>query len=253
MSERYIRQETFYGIGKEGQTKLGKSRVAVVGLGALGSASANALARAGVGYLRLIDRDTADLTNLQRQMLYTEQDAAKKRMKAEAIVRHLREINSEIVLEGAAADVNRWTVDALISDVDLVIDATDNRETRLLLNEACLYHGLPWIYGAVLGATGMTMNFFPEKDAPCFCCLTHSPLAGNTKRNAVTHGVLNTVTEIVSGLQCTEALKILTGAAQQVRRELLQFDLWQNRFHTVRIEKDPDCPVCCHGETFYYR
>lgn len=245
-TERYSRQEAFVGIGTAGQEKLLQSRVTVIGLGALGSASANLLARAGVGFLRLADRDYVEASNLQRQMLYTEQDAADAVPKAAAAADHLARINSEIEIEPVIADVNGGNIDALIRDVDLVIDATDNVEIRLLVNEACHALGKPWIYGGALASYGMTMNILPEEDAPCYHCMFDAQVPDG--ETCATAGVLGMLTSIVASIQCTEALKILTGSPD-VRRTLLAFDIWSNEFDEMEVAKNPNCPVCGQGGT----
>lgn len=248
-TNRYSRQEAFFGIGAEGQEKLASSRVTIIGLGALGSASANLLARAGVGFLRIVDRDYVEYSNLQRQVLYREQDAAAAVPKAAAAAEILAGINSEITIEPVIRDANSGTIASLIEDVDLIIDATDNFEVRMLLNEACHAMKKPWIYGGAVSSYGMTMNILPEEDAPCFRCLINEDQPeGET---CATAGVLGMLTSIVSSLQCTEALKILTGSPD-VRRTLLAFDIWRNEFDEVEVDRDPDCPVCGRGEYRYY-
>ena len=247
--ERYARQEAFYGVGEAGQKKLLASRVTVIGLGALGSASANLLARAGVGFLRLVDRDFVEYSNLQRQMLYREKDAEEAVPKAAAAAEILGGINSEITIEPVIADVNGGNISALIEDVDLVIDATDNVETRRLLGEACHAMKKPWIYGGALAACGMTMNILPEEDAPCFQCLFDNQETGG--ETCATAGVLGMVTSIVASIQCTEALKILVGSPD-VRRTLLAFDLWTGEFDEMEAVKKPDCPLCVREEYVYY-
>lgn len=249
MMERYSRQEAFFGIGCAGQDRLLRSRVTVIGLGALGSAAANLLARAGVGFLRLVDRDYVELSNLQRQVLYREQDAAEAVPKAAAAAEILKGINSEITIEPLISDVNGGNIRRLIEDVDLIIDATDNFEVRMLINEACHALKKPWIYGGAVASYGMTMNILPEDDAPCFRCLiSEDQPEGET---CATAGVLGMLTSIVASIQCTEAVKILTGS-ENVRRTLLAFDIWRNEMDEVIIEKDPDCPVCGHGEYRFY-
>lgn len=252
MSERYARQEAFFGIGAEGQKKLAQSRVAVIGLGALGTVTANNLARSGVGFLRLADRDYVELNNLQRQTLYTEKDAAEAIPKAAAACEHLGRINSEIILEAAITDVNSLNIDSLIEDVDLVMDATDNFEVRQLINEACCHLKKPWIYGGALGAAGMTMNILPQRKSACLCCLLGNGVGvPGSEPTCASAGILNTATNIIASFQCTEALKILTGSAA-VRKELLVIDLWENTFDLIKTARDPDCPVCgCHNYKFY--
>lgn len=251
MSERYSRQIAFYGVGEEGQAKLRASRVVIVGMGALGTVTANNLARAGVGYLRLVDRDFVELSNLQRQVIYTEQDAAEALPKAEAAARHLREANSEIEIEPAVTDFNSSTAEALISDMDLVLDATDNFEARYLINETCHVLKKSWIYGGAIGSSGMTMNYIYGEDQPCFCCLAGPAAGGSGGPTCVTAGVLASTTAIVSSYQCAEAIKYLTGNGD-LRKTLLTFDLWENQFQEIEIIKDQDCPVCVHEEYTYY-
>lgn len=246
--DRYARQITFPGIGREGQETLRASRVAVIGMGALGSASASLLARAGIGFLRVVDRDYVELSNLQRQMLYTEQDAAEAVPKAAAAARHLAEINSQITIEPVIRDVNGGNIAALIEDVDLVVDATDNLEIRRLLGEACQALGKPWIYGGALASYGMTMNFLPG-DGPCFHCLFRNQTSSG--ETCATAGVLGMLTSIVASIQCTEAIKILVGSPD-VRRTLLAFDIWSNAFDEMEVAADPDCPVCVHGEYEFF-
>ena len=247
--DRYSRQEAFFGIGKEGQQKLLASRVCVIGLGALGSASANLLARAGIGFLRIVDRDYVELSNLQRQMLYREQDAREQTPKAAAAAELLGQINSQIPIEPVIADVNGGNIRALIEDTDLVIDATDNVEIRLLINEACHALGKPWIYGGALASYGMTMNILPGEDGPCYQCMFDEQVPDG--ETCATAGVLGSLTSIVASIQCTEAIKILTGS-QDVRRTLLAFDIWNNEFDALEVAKNPDCPVCGRGEYQYY-
>lgn len=247
--ERYARQEAFFGVGEAGQQKLLTSRVTVIGLGALGSASANLLARAGVGFLRLVDRDYVELSNLQRQVLYREQDAAEAMPKAAAAAEILGGINSEIIIEPIITDVSGGNIKGLIEDVDLIIDATDNFEVRMLVNEACHALQKPWIYGGAVASYGMTMNILPEDGSPCFHCLMgEDHPEGET---CATAGVLGMLTSIVASIQCTEAVKILTGSPE-IRRTLLAFDIWHNEMDEIVIEKDPDCPVCGRGEYMYY-
>ena len=248
MSERYSRQEKFYGIGEAGQEKLLRSRVTVIGLGALGSASANLLARAGVGHLRIVDRDYVEYSNLQRQMLYTEQDAREAVPKAEAAANALERINSEIEIEPVVCDVSSSNIDGLIGDADLVIDATDNVEIRLLINEACHALKIPWIYGGALASYGMTMNILQGEEDPCLQCAFEELLPGG--ETCATAGVLGMLTATVSSIQCTEALKILTGS-DQVRRSLLAFDMWSNDLDEMKVRKNPSCPVCS-GRYRYY-
>lgn len=252
MSDRYSRQERFEGIGPQGQKKLQEARVAIVGLGALGSVSANELARAGVGFLRLIDRDYVELSNLQRQVLYDEKDAQDGAPKAIAACEHLRQINSEIVTEPVLEDFNAGNAAALIKDIDVVVDATDNFETRYLINEVCVEYGIPWIYGAALESYGMTMNFIPG--GPCFTCFTEQTGAESfdgTCETCSSVGVLNAITAVIASYQCAEAIKIIVGS-EDVCRDLRIIDLWDNHFDSVSVLKNESCPVCVGKEYHYF-
>lgn len=248
MMNRYSRQVAFYGVGKEGQVKLLNKRVTIIGLGGLGSVSADHLVRSGVGHLRLVDRDYVEVINLQRQILYTEEDAAKHMPKAAAAAEHLKQINSEIEIDAVQIDVNSKTIDALIADADLVIDGTDNIETRYLINEACHEYGIPWIYGSALGSSGMTMNILPDEESPCFFCFTQSEGVSLTCAEV---GILNTTTAVIASIQCTEAIKLLTGSGQP-SRVLRVIDLWNMEDETVMIPKKDDCPVCVKHSYKYY-
>ena len=237
MENRYARQIAFREIGEVGQKKLQNVRIAIVGLGALGSASANNLARAGVGFLRLIDSDTADITNLQRQLLYTEADVAAQTPKAIAAARHLSEINSEVELEPRVTRLDTGNCTELLRGIDLVLDGTDNIETRFLINKACIDLGIPWVYGAALGSTGAVMPVVP--DGACFRCLFPEDIG--TGESCATHGVLGSLTMIVSSLQVTAAMKILLGRPGS---GLIMFDIWSNKIEQIEIERNPGCADC---------
>jgi len=244
--QRYSRQTIFGGIGIEGQKKLQLSKVVVIGVGATGTVIANNLCRAGVGFIRLVDRDYVELSNLQRQTLYTEEDADLQMPKAAAACEHLKRVNSEIELEPVAADVNSSNIEKLISDVDLVLDGTDNLEVRYLINEACVKYNKPWIYAGALAGTGMTINIIPGV-TPCLHCLSFNAPAAGTGPTCSTAGVLNGITGIVASIASTEALKILIGSPD-VRRTLLTFDIWDNWFQEIKIRQKHDCPVCVRHE-----
>ena len=242
--ERYARQTVFQHIGNEGQKKLLSSKVTIIGMGALGTVAANNLARAGIGYIRMADRDYIELTNLQRQVLYNEDDAAQSLPKVIAACNHLSKVNSEIIFEPVITDVNPSNIEGLISDVDLVLDANDNFEIRLLINEACNKYSIPWIYCGALGSVGMTMNILPYDDSPCLRCFLGESVS-STGESCSTVGVLNMLTVTMASLQTAEAVKILLGS-DRIRRELLTLDIWENRFDAIKLEKDPDCPICVH-------
>lgn len=242
MEGRYSRQELFRGIGKNGQQRLLHSRVAIVGTGALGSASANFLARAGVGFLKLIDEDDVELCNIQRQILYDERDAKRSAKKVEAAYEKLKAVNSEIDIEIAAEHLSEKNYEKLLSDVDMVLDGSDNFAARFIINRACLEFNIPWIYGGAVEAEGITMNFIPG--GACLGCLTGTENAEALSTSVCAEvGVLNTVPAIVAALQCTEAVKIMTGASCK-RSSLLKFDIWNNLFKSIDIPKDKDCPIC---------
>ncbi len=249
---RYVRQEIFAGIGKEGQEKIGKGRVAIIEMSSIGAAVANNLARAGVGYLKLIDGDYIEMAELQRQTLFTEEEAKNETPRAIAAAQYLKGVNSEVDIEPVISDVNSGTIDNLIEDVDLVIDATDSMEVRLLLNEACHHLKKPWIYGGTLASSGMTMNVMPEDEAPCLKCFLGDEYETDGEQpTCATVGILNSAASVVAALQSAEALKILSGS-DAVRKELVTFDLWENYFDLVPVDKDPDCPVCGRQDYAFY-
>jgi molybdopterin/thiamine biosynthesis adenylyltransferase len=244
--QRYSRQTVFDGIGVVGQERLLHSRVAVIGMGATGSVIANSLCRAGVGFLRLIDRDYVELSNLQRQVLYTEEDARQQTPKAAAACEHLKEVNSEIELEPVIVDVNSSNIEMLVSDIDLVLDGSDNLEIRYLINEACFKASKPWVYSGAIVGSGMTMNIIPGKTS-CLRCLFPHSLPSGAGPTCSTAGVLNGVTGVIASIAATEALKILIGSSN-VRKTLLTIDIWSNQFDEITVEQNEDCPVCGHHE-----
>ena len=241
MINRYIQQERLKAIGPEGQKKLASSRAAIVGVGGLGCAQAAFLCRAGIGFLRIIDRDCVELSNLHRQILYTERDVSDGLPKVTAAGRHLREINREICIEEADGGLTCDNAEILLGDMDLVLDATDNLETRCLINEVCVKRGIPWIYGGVAATEGMTMNILPG--GPCFSCLTGLTESHAGKTESRPAGILNTLPSLVASVQCTEALKILLGS-ETVRRGLLIIDPWECISEELPVAKNPACPVC---------
>ncbi|MGC8826898.1 MAG: ThiF family adenylyltransferase, partial [Anaerolineae bacterium] len=206
--ERYSRQILFQPIGRQGQEHLLASRVVVIGQGALGTVIADHLARAGVGHLTLVDRDFVELSNLQRQTLFDEEDAQKRLPKAVAAAQKLSRVNSEIEIRPVIADVTPRNVEELIAGANLVMDATDNLETRLLLNDACLKAGIPWIYGGAVGSSGIVMSIVPG-ETPCLRCLIDEPPPPGALPSCDTVGVLNAATAVVASIQTAEALKLL--------------------------------------------
>ncbi len=241
--DRYRKQTLFAPLGREGQDRLGRARVTLVGLGALGSTLAMHLVRAGTGFVRLCDRDFVELDNLQRQILYDEDDVRSALPKAAAAAARLARINSGVRLETRVCDVNPGNVEALIADVDLVLDGTDNFETRFLLNDACVKLGRPWVYGGVVGSYGMVMSVRPGT-GPCFACLVGELPAPGTSPTCDSAGVLNSAVGVVASLQATEALKLLSGHPEALSPGLQTLDLWHNTSQTVRVPRAPDCPAC---------
>ena len=239
---RYARQLVLPEIGSEGQRRLAASRAVVVGLGALGALAAGLLARAGVGRLRLIDRDLVERTNLQRQLLYDEADVGAP--KAEVAAERLRQANPEIAIEGFARDVNRATAEALLRDADVIVDGTDNMETRFLLNEAALAWNRPFVYAGVIGTEGMVFAVVPPEGACLRCLLPQLPLPGSLP-TCDTVGVMNSVAAVVAGIEMTATLKVLLGRPPS--GELVAFDGWMNDLRHLRVGRRPDCPACVGG------
>lgn len=240
---RYAKQILFGPIGVEGQSRLSRARVAVVGLGALGSMIANHLARAGAGFLRLVDRDFVELDNLQRQVLYDEEDVRAALPKAAAAAGKLARINSEVRLETRVCDVNYANAEELVRDVDLLLDGTDNFETRFVLNDACVKLGRPWVYGGCVGSYGMAMAILPG-EGPCFGCLLGGMPEPGTSPTCDTAGVLNTAVAVVASLETNEALKILLGRKEALAGGLQTIDLWTNAYGLVRVPRSATCPTC---------
>ncbi len=243
---RYLRQIIFAPLGEAGQEKLLAARVLVVGCGATGSVIANTLARAGVGHLRIADRDFIELNNLQRQILFDEQDIADGLPKAAAAARKLRKINSSITVEPVIADVNPENVEDLIRDVDLVLDGTDNFETRYLVNDACVKHNRPWIYGGAVSSYGATMTIIPHETACFRCVFQHAPAPG-TLATCDTAGVIAPIVNVIGSIVSAEAIKLLTGAAPRTEG-MLHVDLWENSFETFQLKRMPDCLTCVEEE-----
>lgn len=225
----------------EGQRKLSQSSVLVVGCGALGSTLASTLVRAGIGLVRIVDRDVLELNNLQRQVLFDEDDVAAGLPKAEAAVSKLRKINSTVSVEGHVTDVTPKNIESLMADVSLVLDATDNFESRYVINDAAVKHGVPWIYGGVIGMTGMTMNVLPGI-GPCLRCVFPTAPPAGSFPTCETAGVLNTVPAVIASIQATEALKILSGDEPSL--QMVYIDVWKQSFRQMTVSRDDNCPAC---------
>lgn len=252
-SDRYSRQLLFSGIGPDGQEALARSSVLVVGCGALGSMQAEMLARTGVGRLRLVDRDFVERSNLHRQVLYTEQDAAERLPKAIAAAARIGQINSEITVEPLVKDVNHTNIEQLVDNIDLILDGTDNFETRYLINDAAVKLRKPWIYGAAVGAHGLQMTIRPGS-SPCLRCLFPEIPAPGTSPTCDTAGVTLPIIATVVSWQVTEAIKLLTGQLERLHGALLQFDLWENRQTRLRLDQltgSNQCPTCV-GECYEF-
>lgn len=241
MIDRYSRQTLFQPIGKEGQKRLGRSTMAVAGCGALGSIIATSLVRAGIGRIKIIDRDFIEYHNLQRQVLFDEDDIKAQLPKAVAAERHLLRVNSSVKVEGIVADINQANIEDLFRDADIVLDGLDNFETRFLINDVCLKHQIPWVYGAAVSSYGMTMNIIPGK-SPCFRCFASSPKPGTTL-TCDTAGVISPAPFVIGSLQVTEAMKILLGDPR-ISQQLAIVDVWENTFDRIRLKPRPDCPAC---------
>jgi molybdopterin-synthase adenylyltransferase len=233
--ERYSRQMRFARIGEAGQKRLLESRALICGCGALGSVLANTLVRAGVGKLRIVDRDFLETSNLQRQVLYDEEDVASGLPKAIAAKNKLEKINSQVEIEAIVADVDHTNIASLVEGVDVILDGTDNFETRFLLNDASIKFGIPWVFGGCIGAEGQTMTILPGETACLRCLLQETPPPGSTP-TCDTAGILSPIINVIASVEAMEALKILSGNREAVRRELGVFELWDNRVRSIQLE-----------------
>ena len=243
LEERYSRQVLFSGIGTEGQRKLAAGRISIVGCGATGSALASLLARAGVGTIRIIDRDYVEPSNLQRQSLFDEADAAESLPKAIAAARKIAAFNSHVAIEPQVADLTPDNIEVLLDGMSLILDGSDNFETRYLLNDFAVCESLPWIYTAAVGSYGVTLNVLPGKTA-CLACI-FPDLPRGTFETCETAGILNSAVNLAASVSATEALKFLVGAEDRMRRTLLSFDVWQNERAEVGADKpNAGCRAC---------
>jgi len=244
MNNRYSRQTLFVEIGRDGQKKLSSSSVLLVGCGALGASHAETLARAGVGKLKIVDRDFVEFSNLQRQSLFSEDDAQERLPKAIAAKNRLLKVNSEIEVEATVADVNHSNIEVLIKDCNIVLDGTDNFQTRYLINDACVKHNKTWIYGAAVSSYGVTMTIIPQV-TPCLRCIFEEIPGVGSSPTCDTAGVIQPIISIVSAVQTTEALKILVGKTESLHQSLMQFDVWQNDWRKIKLgAPNADCKTC---------
>ena len=249
--ERYSRQMRFGGILEKGQRKLLKARVTLCGCGALGTVIANALVRAGIGFVRIIDRDFIESHNLQRQVLFDENDIAANLPKAEAAARKLRVVNSTVAIEPVVTDIDRTNILQLSQDADIILDGTDNFEIRYLINDVSVKLAKPWVYGGSIGSHGQTMTIIPGQ-TPCLRCVFEAAPAPGEAGTCETAGVLAPIVSIVASYQVAECLKILTGQLEMINRELIYIDVWENISRRIKIAPllgKVDCP-CCQGRNF---
>lgn len=259
LDERYSRQILFAGIGEAGQRRLLASRVVMVGCGALGTVLANYLVRAGVGSLRIIDRDFVEPSNLQRQTLFDESDARDSLPKAIAAERRLRAINSSVTVEGIVADIGPRNAEELLSGYDLILDGTDNFETRYLLNDIAVKLCTPWIYAAAVGSYGITMTIRPGVTA-CLACLltpenrTESSTAPQSEDTCDTVGVIAPAAGVIASIEAAEAIKLLVeelDRTQSIETRLVSFDVWSGKYHSIKVARDSECRVCVHRKFRY--
>lgn len=238
-NDRYSRQILLRDIQHDGQEKLAKSHVVIIGCGALGTTIANNLARSGIGHIKIVDRDIVELNNLQRQNLFDEEDIGFP--KASTAAKKLRKINSEINIDYIVDDVNYENIENIIKDMDVVIDGTDNMLIRFLINDTCIKHSIPWVYGGAIETQGMTMNIIPDQ-TPCFRCVVQDLPEAGSLPTCDTVGVLNTIPAIIASMESTEVLKILLG--KDINKKLLVYDVWTHDFHAIEIKKKNDCKCC---------
>ncbi|MUK87529.1 thiamine biosynthesis protein MoeB [Ornithinibacillus sp. L9] len=249
MSERYSRQELFSPIGKDGQSKISRKHVLVIGAGALGTGSAEALVRAGVGKLTIVDRDYVEWSNLQRQQLYVEEDAKQRMPKTVAAEKRLRMINSEVDIQASVLDVSVEEIEQLIDEVDLIMDATDNFDIRMIINDISQKYQIPWIYGACVGSYGISHTILPG-ETPCLHCLLETvPMGGVTCDTA---GIISPAVQMVVAYQTTEAMKLLVEDYHALRKKLVSFDLWKNHHTAIGVDKlkKEDCSSCGQSPTY---
>jgi adenylyltransferase/sulfurtransferase len=247
--DKYSRQILFAPIGEEGQQRLLASSAVIVGCGAIGAATASLLTRAGVGKLRIIDRDFVEPSNLQRQTLFDEADALAALPKAIAAERKLRSINSSVSVEGLVADLSPHNAADLLAPFDLILDGTDNFETRFLINDFAVKNGKPWIYAAAVASYGLSMTIRPEA-TPCLACLMDTQQR-DLEETCDTIGVLGPIVNLIASLEAAEAMKLLSGDVDALHARLISCDVWSGHFQSVRIARNPDCRACARREFTY--
>ncbi len=251
LDQKYSRQTLFAPIGPEGQERLGSASAVLVGCGAMGAAAANLLVRAGIGRLRVVDRDFVETSNLQRQVLFDESDAQEALPKAVAAERKLRAINSDVEVQGVVADLTPQNATELLSGFPLILDGTDNFETRFLVNDFAVKTRTPWIYAAAVASYGLTMAIVPGKTA-CLACLMESG-GSRLEETCDTVGVLGPIVNLIASLEVSEAMKLLSGRDSALHGRLVSCDVWGGRFQSIRVERNPGCPVCARGEFAHLR
>jgi len=252
-SLRYAKQIKVHTIGALGQEKLASASCAVIGMGALGSAIADLLVRAGIGYLRIIDRDFVEVSNLHRQTLYNEHDAEQFMPKAMAAAQALRRINSSITIDPVIADVHAGNIEQLLDGIDLIGDGSDNFTVRYLMNEYSVAYNKPWVYGAVVGTSGSTATFIPQQ-TPCFRCLFPQPPELGAVDTCDTAGVLGPIVQMIASIQAAEIMKLATGQLEQCNKQLIQLDCWSLQQFKLDIAhaKNENCPCCSRGEREWF-
>ncbi|MEK6284882.1 MAG: ThiF family adenylyltransferase [Acidobacteriota bacterium] len=253
--DRYSRQILFEGIGEEGQARLAQSKVVIIGCGALGAVQAETLARAGIGHLVLVDRDFVEESNLQRQIMFEESDALNRLPKAVAAASRIARVNSDIEVEPVIADVNFENIEEIIAGASLVLDGTDNFETRFLINDACVKSKTPWVYGAAVGSYGLTMTIVPG-ESPCLRCVLEAVPEPGSGPTCDTAGVIMPIVTTIASIQAAEALKLLTGQMDKLHRSLIRIDLWDfqfNRLDLSSFDAGDQCPVCCLAKFEFLR
>jgi molybdopterin/thiamine biosynthesis adenylyltransferase len=253
--DRYSRQILFEGIGDKGQAQLGQSKAVIIGCGALGAIQAETLARAGVGRLVLVDRDFVEESNLQRQIMFEESDALNRLPKAVAAASRIGRVNSDIQVEAIVADLTFENIEEIIAGASIVMDGTDNFETRFLINDACVKSKIPWVYGAAVGSYGLTMTIVPG-GSPCLRCVLEAMPEPGSGPTCDTAGVIMPIVTTIASIQSAEALKLLTGQLDKLHSSLISIDIWDfqvNRLDLSNFNASADCPVCTLGKFEFLR